>query len=133
MTLFKEETAQSKFNPGSYIETCLCISALVLTRLLLKKPSIQMLKLSIHWVVYKARLHEKHRSQDEVYKYMIFKVCGGLSFLLLSIPMSVQHRKLLGLSQFLEMMFRHNVIPGMQINWTKRLAHSLKQKVGYGF
>lgn len=30
-----------------------------------------MLKLTIHWVVYKARLHEKHRFQDEVYKYIM--------------------------------------------------------------
>lgn len=28
--------------------------------------------------------------------------------------MSVKHRELLGLSQFLEMMVTHNVIPGMQ-------------------
>lgn len=39
--------------------------------LLLKKISIWMLKLSVHWVVYKARLHEKHRVQDEVYKYIM--------------------------------------------------------------
>lgn len=39
--------------------------------------------------------------------------------------MSVQHRELLGLSQFFEMMVRHNVIPGVQTNWTKDLlVHS---------
>lgn len=90
-----------------------------------------MLKLSVHWVLYKARLHEKHRFQDQVYKYIIFKVCGAL--LLLSISMLVQHRELLGSSQFLEMMVRHNVISGMQINWTKKNASALKQKVEYSF
>lgn len=39
-----------------HIETCLCISVLILTSLLFKKPSIWMLELSIHWVGYKARL-----------------------------------------------------------------------------
>lgn len=131
MTLLKEENAQSKFNPGSYVETCLYISMLVLTSLLLKKPNIWMLKLSIHWVLYKARLHEKHRFQDQAYKYIIFKVCGAL--LLLSISMLVQHRELLGSSQFLEMMVRHNVISGMQIHWTKKNASALKQKVEYSF
>lgn len=63
----------------------------------------------------------------------IFKVCGGLGLLSLSTLMSVQHTELLGLSQFLEMMSRHNVIPGMQINWTKRFACTLKLKVEYGF
>lgn len=66
-TLLKEENAQSKFNPSSYVETCLCVSVLILTSVLLKKPSIWMLKLSTHWVVYKARLHKKHRFQDELY------------------------------------------------------------------
>lgn len=37
MTLLKEENAQSKFNPSSYVETCLSVSLLVLTGVLLKE------------------------------------------------------------------------------------------------
>lgn len=59
-------------------------------------------------------------------------MCGGLG-LLLSTSMSEQHRELLGLSQFLEMMVRDDVIPGMQINWTERLVCAIKPKVKYGF
>lgn len=64
---------------------------------------------------------------------VIFKMCGDLGLLSLSTSMSVQHRELLGLSQFLEMMVKPNVNPGRQINCMKRFACALKQKVEYGF
>lgn len=122
-----EENAQSKFNPSSYVETCLHASAFILTSLLLKKPSIWMPKLAIYWVIYKARLHEKqiYGWSVQIHHVITFKGCGGLGLPSLSTSMSVQHRELLGLSQFFEMMVRHNVIPGMQTNWTKDLlVHS---------
>lgn len=70
MTSLKRRKCCLKFNPSSYAETCLPVSAFILTSFALKL-SIWMLKLSVHWVVYKARLHEKHRVQDEVYKYIM--------------------------------------------------------------
>lgn len=86
MTLLKKENAQSKFNPSSYIETCLHVSVLILTSVLWKKPSIWMLKLSIHWVVYKARLHKISRWSVLIHHAIIFGVCGGLGLLSLSHP-----------------------------------------------
>lgn len=100
MTLLKEENAQSKFNPSSYVETCLCVSVLILTSVLLNKPSLWMLKLSTHWLVYKARLLKKtqiSRWSVLIHHVIILEVCVWWSRSTVTVTStSVQHRELLG-------------------------------------